>query len=29
VNAVVRVRIQLAEDLGCFLAGDPVHFLLT
>ena len=29
VNAVVRVRIQLAEDLGCFLAGNPVYFLLT
>lgn len=29
VNAVLWIRIQLAKDLGCFLAGHPVHFLLT
>ena len=29
VNAVLRIRVQLTKDLGCFLSGDPVHFLLT
>jgi len=29
VNAVMWIRIQLAKDPGCFLAGHPVHFLLS
>lgn len=29
VNVLLRIRIQLAKDLGCFLTADTVNFLLS